>query len=457
VSRYTRTTHSLTPLIDPSGNFQSNLKGVGADVFSKALIPLLNQSTFWGQSQPSLVPERHRVRKLLGRPDPDWLDLKLDANSSGLISWSSLSGAAVYGLDSYNTVQSNWIGDYTQPTSYIFANCDPHSVFADLSAFPKRAHPNSEVFFDVLNSTSNDTSGNPYPLVEVWARDGVNVSAHTSCTLERHYVEVQASCDAAACVVKKIRPNPDPDLDQPFPSADKFLASKNIAQAFFDNLLLSTGTPTNISDTMVIVPSAIGSDVLSGDGTQPDWNTISQDLSLLINGYIQAAQIHSNSPIDPTSDPQTVAICLGVLHNTTFYPTATAKGAIYSPQYVLSYLWVTLDLLTCTVLFLAATASMWLRTRTVAPDIFGCKLIKPVRQSLANKSSDVSSMTRDNPLMMLPEGGSTMSGTERARALKDVKVRVAEVGTADGVGSIKLAAVHPNIEMGNLEKRKRYL
>jgi hypothetical protein len=93
------------------------------------------------------------------------------------------------------------------------------------------------------------------------------------------------------------------------------------------------------------------------------------------------------------------------------WPLAKAKGASYDSQYVLSIPWITIDIVTCTIPFLAAMASFWLRQQTVAPDIFGY----------------VSSMTRDNPHMHLPDGGSTMSGSERARALEYVKVKVADL------------------------------
>jgi hypothetical protein len=66
-------------------------------------------------------------------------------------------------------------------------------------------------------------------------------------------------------------------------------------------------------------------------------------------------------------------------------------------------------------------------------------------------------MTRDNPHMHLPEGGSTMSGVERARALKHVKVRVGDLGNNGGIGHIGFAVVHPEIELGNLNKSRQYV
>jgi hypothetical protein len=102
-----------------------------------------------------------------------------------------------------------------------------------------------------------------------------------------------------------------------------------------------------------------------------------------------------------------------------------------------------LDAITCVILLLAATASVWLRQKTVCPDVFGY----------------VSSMTRDNPNMPLPAGGSTMSRVERARAMKNIRVKIGEVQRRDdvGVGHIGLAMDHPEIQMGRLRRKGEYM
>jgi hypothetical protein len=71
--------------------------------------------------------------------------------------------------------------------------------------------------------------------------------------------------------------------------------------------------------------------------------------------------------------------------------------------------------------------------------------------------ADVSSLTRDNPNMHLPEGGSTMTGVERARALKNVKVKLADLNGNRGVGHIGLAVVHPDVKMGHIMKSRHYI
>lgn len=94
-----------------------------------------------------------------------------------------------------------------------------------------------------------------------------------------------------------------------------------------------------------------------------------------------------------------------------------------------------MDLISCKILLAAALVAFWLRKNTLAPDIFGY----------------VSSLTRDNPHLNLPEGGFTMSGLERARTLRKVKARIADVADENGVGKVGLRYAGPaddsNVQM----------
>ena len=59
--------------------------------------------------------------------------------------------------------------------------------------------------------------------------------------------------------------------------------------------------------------------------------------------------------------------------------------------------------------------------------------------------------------MPLPEGGTALSGWDRARLLRDVRVRIADTGS-DGVGRVALArADAAPVEMKPLEKHMHYV
>lgn len=116
----------------------------------------------------------------------------------------------------------------------------------------------------------------------------------------------------------------------------------------------------------------------------------------------------------------TDAHLLNVLNGTISDPSyvlAHMKGAPYQPQYRLNWVWMVLDYIGCVVLLVAASVAVWLRKRTLAPDIFGY----------------VSSLTRENPMIDLPAGGSTLSGLDRARMMKGIKVKIADIGLEEWV------------------------
>lgn len=136
-------------------------------------------------------------------------------------------------------------------------------------------------------------------------------------------------------------------------------------------------------------------------------------------------------------------ILTGDTQNPSF-ALAILNGGRYDPSYRLNYAWVTIDFLSCFILLVAPTVAVHLRRRTLAPDIFGY----------------VSSLTRDNPHINLPEGGSTLSGLDRARMLKNVKVKIADVRGDDGIGRVGLARLGSEESMTgvkDLEKVKRYV
>ncbi|KAK5073304.1 hypothetical protein LTR24_010368 [Lithohypha guttulata] len=118
---------------------------------------------------------------------------------------------------------------------------------------------------------------------------------------------------------------------------------------------------------------------------------------------------------------------------------STLKAAPYEPYYAISWPWIVLDVISCAVLLAAAIAAFWLRKNTEAPDIFGY----------------VSSLTRENPRLD-PEGGSALSGMERTRKMKHVKVKLGEIPSSDGYGRIGLTYVDDRHDQAHdLEKGKR--
>ena len=99
-------------------------------------------------------------------------------------------------------------------------------------------------------------------------------------------------------------------------------------------------------------------------------------------------------------------------------PTAT---------YVVNWGWVVVLLLASLLLIGASIVSFWAARQSVNPDIIGY----------------ASTLTRDAPFLPLPSAASTLSGFERARWLKDVRIRFGDVEPGKTVG--RLAVSTPDL------------
>lgn len=92
------------------------------------------------------------------------------------------------------------------------------------------------------------------------------------------------------------------------------------------------------------------------------------------------------------------------------------------PIYKASIPWILTLLLCSGVLLLLGIANVVVVLQTTAPDILGY----------------VSSLTRDNPHVEIPKGGTTLYGKDRARLVRDIKIQLADVKEGGEVGYIAL-------------------
>ncbi|KAK8168858.1 hypothetical protein BKA80DRAFT_308518 [Phyllosticta citrichinensis] len=90
------------------------------------------------------------------------------------------------------------------------------------------------------------------------------------------------------------------------------------------------------------------------------------------------------------------------------------------------------------VLTLCALVAVVLQSRIRAPDILG----------------SMSTLTRDSPYVTAPPGGSGLEGSERARLLKNMWVRIQDIRPGEEVGKI---AFSDDQELGaKLEWKRLY-
>jgi len=287
-------------------------------------------------------------------------------------------------------------------------------------------------------SLTNSSGTAPAREIDVWYRVDEIEAMRSTCTLTITYVEVQIHCGASGCVARKIRPTAGraSSIRTPFDDYD-------FAVSFFEGLLLSSGVPS-VNITTVTEGSVVPDD-LDTENT-PSGPSFTILLTQLINTYFTASRDSANSIIDFTSSSVFFEQIQSLVYGKTPDPNSPwlvlrMKGAAYNPQYALSIPWIVIDFISSQILFLAAIAALWLRKHTLAPDIF----------------SYVSSLTRDNPNLSLPDGGTTLSGIERARLMKNVKIKIADVVPLDPVGRVGLTYAHSGSQQdGRLRKEKQY-
>jgi hypothetical protein len=390
--------------------------GTGAsDIYGSAVIPMINQPSDSGFGAPGKggwrsVPSSHSAQK---KADTD-------------VVYSSYIGVPIYGANS-QWAGPGWIGNYRINASYIYANCSKLDVHP-AENFPSGAIPTLPTAFNITNQTRDG-----YTILDVWNRAS-NSSIHSSCLLETHWVELQSSCDAVYCQVEKIRPTPGREI----PSPSTPFTNLSVGQRFFEELVLAGGVPApeTVTDGVIYLNSGLE----YSEGTWSNWydsqstaQSLSTGISQMFNTYLAASQ-----PQDAywyLEYEYMAQLVSGKVQNVT-WPTGPIHGALYNPTYVLSIPWIVVDLVTCMILLGGALASFWLRTRTTAPDCFGY----------------VSSMSMDHPDIHMPQGASTMSGVERARAMKGVKVKIAALGADGRSANVSLTMAERRLRKGSAKK-----
>jgi len=252
----------------------------------------------------------------------------------------------------------------------------------------------------------------------------------------------------------------DPGVDtyfnyETYPIAPGFNASTYPTfSAFLESLPLATGnmhagtsTPTEhylVGDAQVFNQG----DAVVLNATDPV--TFSYRLTRLFNTYWQAG-------LAPTYTAGNYPTDQSKYSNSTTAPfpvnVATASLSHTRTVYQAHRVWVALLLLTTLILQICAVAGLVLKYMCTVPDILGF----------------VSTMTRDNPFVPLPEGGNTLDGLERARMLFDLRVQLADVRWEGDVGHLAFRSVGDgggighdgtggrNLEEGRVEKDRYYI
>ncbi|MCJ1302013.1 hypothetical protein MMC08_004814 [Hypocenomyce scalaris] len=377
-------------------------------------------------------------------------------NQSQTIEYSSLIGIIVVGTPG--------TGNFTIETSYFRLNCGNivHGVTQNeiLPYIGKTQIHNSTTIFE-LDTFGLDTNAlwpngsEPAPdinpnIVFISFNDDYGSGAEgyyvAKCNLTQPTVESQVTCNDGSCKIDAMR-QLDPGINtyfnyEDFKEYNSEMSNYSIFEAFMVNLPLATGTVHSGTSTPT-EQYLVGASQLFYEEAPVQLNvtdpvSFSLRLTRIFNTYWQPAL----APVYTAGNYPT---------NQTLYQNETTAPFLNNavtamlphPQtvYKADRVWVGLLLITTLILQICAIAGLIIKRACTIPDILGY----------------ISTMTRDNPYLPLPEGGNTLDGLERARLLYDLQVQVADVRWESDIGHLALKTVDSTLGLGKVEKNRYYI
>jgi hypothetical protein len=233
------------------------------------------------------------------------------------------------------------------------------------------------------------------------------------CTLMQSYVESAVSCsNKKPCRVTDMRTSRVPHP----PENVTALSLPYLFKMFSEYFPLAAGPagPTNIFNGAGDLPNSTYTELYIDDPSSPfrlggvaNLSKLSNhDLGVRIGQVLNTYYLASLEPFSMTG-------------NLTSVPTATiavnGTRVTQSLQYVCNWPVLGLLLFSAIAMLLAAISGIVFDHLAIGPDIL----------------SYCSTLTRDNPYVKLPLGGSTLDGDERALLLMDLNLRLGDVRSGD--------------------------
>ncbi|KAL4892106.1 hypothetical protein BDV59DRAFT_202997 [Aspergillus ambiguus] len=349
------------------------------------------------------------------------------------IEYSSLLGIPVLGLP----VHAN--ASFTISTAYLVADCFQLGINNNASAMqPSAINLNGVPILKYIPANSVGTPpGHDGPIIRWSSPDYANMGDYhyvvANCTLTQQSLDARIGCTApntttgiAAqqnnCSTTAVRTTSSSTPPLLAPLFDTFggamMNTTPAGHPFYPTLEehylhdIDEWDHTSWEDFSALsnLPAAV----------------FSRRLSQLINSYYTARLGYELITAQSDQPASNASYTTAVVGHVAAPATLNNPG----PTVVTHWPWVPVFIVAVVVLVVAVVLTPVVQSRTLTPDILGY----------------VSSLTRENPYVRLPGPASTLSGAERARLLRDVRVRlgdvqsgVAEVGRL-GVGSVQSTA-----------------
>ena len=379
-----------------------------------------------------------------------WVDVSKQSRLANNALYSSYVGGQVW-FQKPNLVTNGehdfqingFLGEYTVQTSYLDIGCSV-PILLPFESFPNGTYLNQSISMNMTtprDDAPRDSQSASLREFEFWTRWPAVVpdvptagSSRQICNISSVNVDMKVHCLEQACYPRQLRYASNKGAENATSYSTPF-DDATFASNFFSNFLLSDGAQGNIAKptkmgealgaVQVMLTTAPASSFYDIDLAR----SVNKTMTQYFNTYYMLSQQ------DTFANP---------IWGAAGFQTITVDGALYDPHYGISWPWIAVDLVSCAILLAASAIACWLRRKTLAPDIFGY----------------VSSLTRDNQYLQVPDNGTTLGGIERARLLKGVKVKIGDVsGPDEPVGRVGLAQVGSGVavQVTNLQPTTTYV
>ncbi|KAF5013070.1 hypothetical protein FDECE_897 [Fusarium decemcellulare] len=400
---------------------------------------LLARTDLWGNVR---VPQLTSLPGYSSSKPHKWVDVPTDQ----LVTYESLIGIPLRGLPfgspgnltlrlsaSYVTLEcSPWFNttEWLRTTPGVLKN---HQL-EDISTVMKQngTIDMAQVYIDTPNpmggfnfSANNITSRGPITRGTL-----VFGTTHNStvCDISHAYVDVDIACervsglDRMACRANRVRHSPSRPLSKP---DDQLIPAFGHGPAKFlagIPLLAPSSRPglkspmeSYLADPAKGIGRSVdaGSDYITDDYTKLPLPVFAERLAIVINTALRvswsAYAVLNFEAVDVTQEAD-------LYGNTTGQFASTTK--VYGTQKA----WMATSIVSLAVMFLASILTVGLRLMIRAPDFL----------------THVAALTRDSKYMDVAPGGSTLSGDERARLLKNLPLKIMDIEPDDAIGLLAL-------------------
>lgn len=487
----------------PSGSFRNQWYPGFAVLFGSSLLSpqVVKDSTMdtWGNVK---IPYYSSVVASSAKPDADgWT--RIFSNSTPVD--SSLFGLPLSGIRTGNTtltVESTYtelscgnisITGQTTPNGTVFKTdlISASGPFMSFEDVPNNAPwaigyqgPDVGAYRESISSpyvypkscpdclSSNFSNGTFDPGTLVYQEyDGQNNITSVFCTPSQQYIESSIFCvkdsESQICEVIAQRPSLLPHM----PDSITPLSFPRVVLGL--TALLPNSTPqfgaVNLIENYILNPSS-GATIISAensfannDGEIPLQQITMEDfgdrLGQILNAYFYGSMWNSTpyitgAPFDgiqgfvvggnnasfvPATSPDAIT---AMIQNQTAAFTVPATLVTHSIIFVVDFPWLVVFLISTLVMLISSIVGVIYSRRTIVPDYLGY----------------VSSLAKESPYIRMPDVGVNMDGMDKARLVKDVKVRLGDVADVEmGRGQIGRLAFARMEETVGVRKGKLYI